>query len=62
MNEIHVLITDDSPYSEFGNYEQGDTGTLVGFTQGCAVVILDENRRFVKVELRNIKAIESTEF
>jgi hypothetical protein len=58
MKGIHVVITKASPYEAYGNYEYGDTGTVVGFTQGCAVVVLDENGKFVKVELRNIKSLD----
>lgn len=47
MKERHVIITN-------GN---GDTGVLVGFTQGCAIVILDNNGKFVKVEIDNLVSL-----
>ena len=54
MKERHVIITKDSPYSCFGHYSEGDTGVLVGFTQGCAIVVLDKDLKFVKVEINNL--------
>ena len=54
MEGRHVVITEDSPYSCFGYYRGGDTGVLVGFTQGYAIVVLDNDGKFVKVEINNL--------
>ena len=54
MKEMKVIITKDSPHSGYGYYNKGDIGLLVGFTEGCAVVVKDNDGKFVKVELRNI--------
>lgn len=58
MAEIKVMIIDNSPHSGYGYYEKGDTGVVVGFTQGCAVVIRDKDSKFVKVELRELKKLK----
>jgi len=57
MKERHVIITKDSPYSYYGYYREGDTGVLVGFTQGCAIVVLDNGGKFVKVEINNLESL-----
>ena len=57
MEGIKVIITGDYPHSGYGYYKNGDTGVLVGFVEGCAVVIRDEDSKFVKVELKNLKKI-----
>ena len=54
MEKIKVKFKKDSPYGEYGYYRVGDIGTVVGYTQGCAV-ILKEDGSFVKVELKWIK-------
>lgn len=54
MEKIKVKFKKDSPYGEYGYYRVGDIGTVVGYTQGCAV-ILKEDGSFVKVELNWIK-------
>lgn len=57
MKERHVIITEDSPYSYYGYYREGDTGVLVGFTQGCAIVVRDNDGKFVKVEINNLESL-----
>ena len=57
MKERHVMITKDTPYSCYGCYSEGDTGALVGFTQGCAIVVLDNDGKFVKVEINNLVSL-----
>lgn len=57
MKERHVIITKDSPYSYCGYYRKGDTGVLVGFTQGYAIVVLDNDGKFVKVEINNLASL-----
>ncbi len=54
MKERHVVITRDSPFSYYGYYKKNDTGVLVGFTQGYAIVILDKDHKYVKVEIDNL--------
>ena len=54
MKGMKVIITKDSPHSGYGYYKKGDIGLLVGFTEGCAVVVKDDNGKFVKVELRDV--------
>ena len=54
MKAMKVVITRESPHSGYGYYTAGDTGLLVGFTEGCAVVVKDKDGKFVKVELRDV--------
>ena len=54
MKGMKVIITRENPHSGYGYYKAGDTGLLVGFTEGCAVVVKDNEGKFVKVELRDV--------
>lgn len=57
MKAMKVVITKASPHSGYGYYIAGDTGLLVGFTEGCAVVVKDKDDKFVKVELKSINRL-----
>lgn len=54
MKGMKVIINGDSPHSGYGYYKKGDIGLLVGFTEGCAVVVKANDDKFVKVKLRDI--------
>ena len=58
MKAMKVVITRESPHSGYGYYKAGDTGLLVGFTEGCAVVVKDKDDKFVKVELKSINRLK----
>ena len=47
-----------SPSSEYGAYRVGDFGYIDGYTQGCAVIIL-ENGKFATAELNWIKVVNN---
>jgi hypothetical protein len=57
MRKIRVLLKKDSPNSGFGYYHRGDKGYVVGYTQGDAVVILD-NGKFARADINSIECIE----
>lgn len=56
QKRIKVRLTKNSPYSEFGYYEEGDIGYIDGYTENNAIVIL-ENGRFAKADLRWIEVV-----
>ena len=56
QKRIKVRLTADSPYSEYGFYAKEDVGYVDGYTNGCAVVIL-ENGKFAKAELNWIEVV-----
>ena len=58
MDRIKVEFQSEAANSEYGYYEKGDTGIVIGYTSGCAVVLKDDGS-FVKAELKWIKEIKN---
>ena len=56
MTDLQVVFTKDSQHSEYGYYGYGVLGTVVGFTQGCAVALMN-NGSFVKAHANRIQAV-----
>ena len=57
MDRIKVKFTKNSPYNEYGHYDYGDTGEVVGYTNGCAIILKDDGS-FAKADIKWIEEVK----